>query len=314
MIKLQITLVPFFLFINLLFAQDTTKAFYFPHKTGDMWEYYYYDGPSSVDTLQNFIVFDSTDSNGIIFMKQHAQFINPIRPSTILLEDSTNFWVDTVNNYVWGRDKYVGDSSLIYKLNVNKREQWIVSNVELGGNYYQMARVTDKWKGTLLNKPTTFMSISYYIAQDSTDTTGIIELGSDEIGDGFGLIYRGGADSPGEIQLIGAVISDRLYGDTTVVSVTDKKTILPSTFKLFQNYPNPFNPSTTIQYEIPKESFVKIIVYDILGREVEELLDEEKPAGEYEIKFNAKNLPSGIYFYQLKARTFIETKKMIFLK
>ena len=186
--------------------------------------------------------------------------------------------------------------------------------VRIGGTGYDMARVTNKWQGILFNKETTFMSISYYVAYDNTYTVGVIDLGGHVIADGFGLISIGGGESLGGINLIGAVINDILYGDTTVVSVTDKKTIQPSAFKLFQNYPNPFNPSTTIQYEIPKESFVKIIVYDILGREVKKLLDEEKPAGEYQIKLDTKDLSNGVYFYQLKAGTFIKTKKMILMK
>ena len=96
-------------------------------------------------------------------------------------------------------------------------------------------------------------------------------------------------------------------------------------FSLSQNFPNPFNPVTKIKYQIPlsppllkgeseARGFVTLKVYDILGREVATLVNEEKPAGEYEVEFNAVNLPSGIYFYQLKAGQFSETKKMILLK
>jgi len=85
-------------------------------------------------------------------------------------------------------------------------------------------------------------------------------------------------------------------------------------FELKQNYPNPFNPSTSLQYAIGSRQFVTLKVYDLLGREVATLVNEEKPAGEYEVEFNGSTLPSGIYFYQLKAGTFSETKKMILLK
>ena len=101
----------------------------------------------------------------------------------------------------------------------------------------------------------------------------------------------------------------------------------PAPFDLYQNFPNPFNPTTTITYTIPttpksspltngrtKEGFVKLKVYDILGNEVATLVNEEKPAGEYKVKFDGSNLPSGIYFYQLKAGNFIQTKKMILLR
>lgn len=85
-------------------------------------------------------------------------------------------------------------------------------------------------------------------------------------------------------------------------------------FYLEQNYPNPFNPSTTIKYSIPEIGFVSFIVFDVLGSEVATLVNEEKPAGSYEVEFDASILPSGVYFYQLKAGSFVETKKMIFLK
>ena len=89
---------------------------------------------------------------------------------------------------------------------------------------------------------------------------------------------------------------------------------MPTEFLLSQNYPNPFNPSTKIKYSVPNSSQVVIKVFDILGNEIETLVSEEKPAGTYEITWYAENLPSGVYFYQLKAGTFIESKKMILMK
>jgi len=89
---------------------------------------------------------------------------------------------------------------------------------------------------------------------------------------------------------------------------------IPSNYNLSQNYPNPFNPSTTIKYSIPQSSNVVIKVFDILGNEIEKLVNEEKPTGTYEITWYAEGLPSGIYFYQLRAGSFVETKKMDLLK
>ncbi|MHB9013489.1 MAG: T9SS type A sorting domain-containing protein, partial [Ignavibacteriaceae bacterium] len=80
------------------------------------------------------------------------------------------------------------------------------------------------------------------------------------------------------------------------------------------NYPNPFNPTTILNYSIPKSSFVTIKVYDVIGREVAVLVNEEKPAGDYSIIFNASNLASGIYFYKMQAGRFEKTQKMILLK
>ena len=89
---------------------------------------------------------------------------------------------------------------------------------------------------------------------------------------------------------------------------------LPTGFLLSQNYPNPFNPSTIIKYHIPELSFITLKVYDLLGNEIKTLVKEEKPAGTYQIDFDGTELPSGIYFYQLKARSFVETKKMVLIR
>ena len=101
--------------------------------------------------------------------------------------------------------------------------------------------------------------------------------------------------------------------DGIAVGVEDELT-LPTEFALDQNYPNPFNPSTTFRYSIPTQSKVVIKVYDILGNEIATLMDEEKTIGIYELTWNAASLPSGVYFYQLKVASFVETKKMLLLK
>lgn len=85
-------------------------------------------------------------------------------------------------------------------------------------------------------------------------------------------------------------------------------------FVLYQNYPNPFNPNTRINYSIPQKSEVQIIIYDDLGKEVAVLVNEEKDTGRYEVLFDASGLTSGVYFYQLQAGSFIETKKMLLIK
>ena len=89
---------------------------------------------------------------------------------------------------------------------------------------------------------------------------------------------------------------------------------IPDKFSLLQNYPNPFNPSTNIRYDIPKNGFVKLVVFDILGREIETLVNEKQNAGTYEVTFNGSNLSSGIYFYTLSAGDYKETKKLVLLK
>jgi hypothetical protein len=96
--------------------------------------------------------------------------------------------------------------------------------------------------------------------------------------------------------------------------IEDTKDIFPLTPLLEQNYPNPFNPTTIINYQISELSFVTLKVYDVLGNEIATLVNEEKPIGSYEVKFDASSLPSGVYFYRLQAGSFVETKKMVLLR
>jgi hypothetical protein len=90
--------------------------------------------------------------------------------------------------------------------------------------------------------------------------------------------------------------------------------VIPKDFVLFQNYPNPFNPTTVIHYYLPVASHAVVKVYDVLGREVATLVNEQKSAGSYQVTFDAHLLTSGVYFYSLQAGSFAETKKLILIK
>jgi parallel beta-helix repeat protein len=102
------------------------------------------------------------------------------------------------------------------------------------------------------------------------------------------------------------------YEYTSGTSV-EEENILQS-FQLFQNYPNPFNPTTKIKYHLASPGFVSLKLFNVLGNEVETLIDDYKPAGTYEAVFNAKESPSGIYFYKITAGGFVKTKKMLLIK
>ncbi|MCU0405745.1 MAG: T9SS type A sorting domain-containing protein [Ignavibacteriaceae bacterium] len=103
------------------------------------------------------------------------------------------------------------------------------------------------------------------------------------------------------------------YGCSGPVSVEDND-LPPVNYSLSQNYPNPFNPSTTIKYSIPSTSLVKIKIFNTLGQEIAELVNQVHQIGNYEVTFNASSLPSGVYFYRLEADNFVQTNKMILIK
>lgn len=105
-----------------------------------------------------------------------------------------------------------------------------------------------------------------------------------------------------------------VYEIDMLVSVNNLSTTVPGSYELFQNYPNPFNPTTNIKFALPKSGQVKLVVMDMLGREVTELVNSNLTAGTYEVTYNVKNSVSGIYFYRLETPGFTETKKMIIVK
>ena len=106
------------------------------------------------------------------------------------------------------------------------------------------------------------------------------------------------------------------YSDVAslLVDVNERKLELPKEYSLSQNFPNPFNPTTKIEFALPKNAMTKIVIYDLLGREVQTLINNELRAGYHEINFDASNFRSGVYFYSIQAGDFIQTKKMILIK
>ncbi len=112
----------------------------------------------------------------------------------------------------------------------------------------------------------------------------------------------------------GAIYFDRLQTDSEIIGTEENDNNLPKAYKLSQNYPNPFNPSTVINFELPKASYVTLKVYDILGREVAILKNETMKAGKHNAVFNAAGLPSGIYIYRLETEDFVKASKMTLIK
>jgi len=110
-----------------------------------------------------------------------------------------------------------------------------------------------------------------------------------------------------------AVTSKGIFTSSNTVTSVSKEE-MPTQYQLLQNFPNPFNPITTINYSIPNSSFVTLKVYDILGREVTTLVNENKNAGYYKVNFDASKLTSGIYIYKITNNDFVQSKKMVLMK
>ena len=131
--------------------------------------------------------------------------------------------------------------------------------------------------------------------------SGFLTPGSNQNGEAFGLFFALADGTVGEFPV----------GVASVENITE---VLPNNYSLSQNYPNPFNPSTSINFSIPNSEFVSLKVYNILGSEVATLVNENLSAGSYRFSFDAADLASGIYLYELNAGSFREIKKMNLLK
>lgn len=181
---------------------------------------------------------------------------------------------------------------------------------------------------------------SWQPANSGIVTKQIVSLAIDSLGalwagtDSSGVVYS--ANSGKSWKKINSGLTDSLYvtvsfgpdgyiyagtaggyvfrSSNPITSVRNRSNEVPTTFYLSQNYPNPFNPTTSINYSVPNTNFVTLKVYDILGRKIKTLVEEEKSPGNYEVKFNVNNLASGVYIYTISANGFAQSKKMLLMK
>jgi parallel beta-helix repeat protein len=172
------------------------------------------------------------------------------------------------------------------------------------------------WNWSMYQKGTGLDSHSVFIDPIIKDTSlpdMHLAAGSPAINAGIQIDGIGAYDVDGEARLNGLPdIGADEYWSTSAVH--EQQTANDRNFSLSQNYPNPFNPTTTISYSLAEQGRVTLKIFDILGNEIRTLVNEEKPAGRYEVKFNASDVPSGVYFYRLQAGSFSVVKKLAVVK
>ena len=159
----------------------------------------------------------------------------------------------------------------------------------IGGGIFKTISSTGSW--TQFSLP-----ISYY-ANDSPDSAAITIMVEPAVNSHTGTSFY---------------MDDLSYSSTTAINETTVQT--PNSFELKQNYPNPFNPTTTIEYQVPVQTFVTLKIYNMLGKEVATLVNKNEPTGKYSVNFNASSLSSGVYLYRIKADNYSQAKKLIVLK
>jgi hypothetical protein len=190
-----------------------------------------------------------------------------------------------------GEPKVGTDSSQSLKISNSSINALIVDSVRTLTKYFTISGIS--FPDTLRKSDTTIVAITF--------TPDSVRSFSDTL-----YFYTNAQVSPVRIPLSGI--------GKTPTGITREGVNFPTVYALYQNYPNPFNPSTVIKYQIPKNSFVVIRLYDIAGREVRTLVDNEQTAGYYSVTVDASALASGVYFYRLDAGTYHNTKKLLLLK
>ncbi len=269
-------------------------------------------GTREGDTVEAFINSGTTDASGVA----SVMYIIPMDSAT----QSISIPMDSVANSI--RAEFAGDSNYSAQsgmgiLTVVRHVTSILVPAKRG-----IAGQPIKLEGTLTDNDNSGKGVSNQLLKFSINGL-VVGSGTTDAGGVAIISYTLPSDSVASTHTITAVYTgDANYSPQsgtgkltyTLTGVEKNQINIPTKFDLSQNYPNPFNPTSTIRYDIPKTGIVNISVYDILGREIRVLVNEEKNPGHYEIIFDANALASGIYFYTIRTAGFIQSKKMILLR
>ena len=316
-----------FLGFNFSFSQDTNTVKFFPLKVGNVWVYQNINGGPwcNLITKRRIKVINS------IVLNSHKYF---------LFSDTTRL-VSGFGEICFSCGSIVFDTLRIDSINGNIYKY---SSPGCGYSINELTQDSIKalWHDTVkLNCgsdlyytcfDTNSRSIFGTVVQIREFSHGCFENGcyrrtfAKNIGEaGYSC---SGMQGSSHADLLGCIINGVVYGDTTFITGIERiSSEIPSSFNLCQNYPNPFNPTTKIKFGIPTPlaplyqrgegvagGFTRLIIYDILGREITTLVNEKLSPGTYEVDFDGSNYPSGVYFYTLKTESFSQTNKMILLK
>ncbi len=266
---------------------------YFPLHLGDYWLYVYHEYIYSYYLEYEIVAVDSLKDSSVVYL------LNTSDGSRCFFKVYNND-----NSTVYGNYKSIDSVFTPFlKFNENSNQVWC------------------RWWGAYLRLKEKSVTTLWSIAPwRYTDSTYSFDMSGDSLMSfvynrtyyikGLGL-YNEEREGGSEMDLVGCIINGVTYG--RLVGVDDEPT--PNNYELtIQNYPNPFNNQTVIQYTIPESEFVKITMYDMLGREVETLVNEVQTQGKHSIPWQAKGLSSGVYFAVLKYQNKIATQKIIYQK
>ena len=277
-----------------LFSLDTNVFKYFPLKVGNRWTWFMsgYPGPSPHYETEK-ILSTRIINNHLYYFYRYDFYIPNITHYGY-------YRIDSLTGNLYSFDTLSQSECLLDSLNSRENDSAIccssmwykcdTAHFNIFNNYY---------------KSKSFRWSSYFEGGD--DHILALNIGKAQARQ-YGPTYLT------ILSLRGCLIDGILYGDTGITGINKISLGVPENFSLFQNYPNPFNPKSKIKFLIAKLSNVKLIIYDILGREVDALVNEQLKAGTYEAEWDASNYSSGVYFYKIITNDYIETRKMVLLK
>jgi hypothetical protein len=227
-------------------------------------------------------------------------------PSTVRLEAETAIRVGTmsvVNDATASGGKYVN----LQNNDPASTITWTFTNNSTAGVYpiifgYKLGNGTPKSQFINVNG----VRVDTLVCSDPSTTTWYEQT--------LDLYLQAGADTVQMQMFWGYMYVDYIAVPRSVATSVDDQDYIPASFTLEQNYPNPFNPITNIRYSVAQSGLVKLIIYDILGRQIRTLVNKRQDAGVHETSFDASFLPSGVYFLRMQADDFIKTRKMVLLK
>jgi len=283
----------FLMLFGQAFSQDSTN--FFPVNDGDFIEYNYWDGGETYKKLKIYTIVDSTDKKGNVHITKDYQFLNPL-----VAWYKESYIIDTLNHVYQGDTTY-----LYYDFNAAVGQKWPLPGEDSAFVAYEYSAEIFYNSGVLTN----VKAIDFSFGSDGY---------GEKIAEGIGLISKSGYLGY-RIDAIGAKIGGVEYG--LITNIRYDKAPIPKIFNLHQNYPNPFNPTTQISFNLEKDANVTLTVFDIQGKQIVQLVNGFKTAGFYNVNFEGKDLPSGIYFYKIKildnlsqSQIFNETKRMLLIK
>ncbi len=304
--KLIFYLLLIITFQGLVFSQDTTIIKYYPLAPGNKWVYqrdqWFIPGPG-----KNSVKVDST-----FVYNNHRYYV--LKDIMYLLDGS-------IYSTSYSTQRVDSSTGNIYKFDSNG--ECLIDSLK--------SRVGDSALSCLAWTPadwfhctdTSNYSLFGQNSKSKEFSAGGFEWGMiRQYAKNFGIVYK----TKGAVQaftthyLRGCIINGVLHGDTTLTGIQLISSDIPTQFSLSQNYPNPFNPVTKIKFDIPPLSStgegpgVRLVIYDILGREIAVLVNDHLKPGKYELVWDGTNYPSGVYYYRLESQYFTLARKMLLIK